>query len=95
MPRWIWVTLVPMVWLVAITMTASYQKIFHANPRIGFLAQARVLSAQISSGAIPAEKIAETQRLIFNNRLDAAVTAVLLDGSRAPRGSHRRMDRHS
>src|SRR5277367_3946416 len=75
--RWLWVTLAPMVWLVAITMTASYQKIFAANPRIGFLAQGKVLAAQISSGAIPAEKIAVTQRLIFNNRLDAAVTATL------------------
>ncbi|MGC1601775.1 MAG: carbon starvation CstA family protein [Candidatus Acidiferrales bacterium] len=75
--RWIWITLAPMVWLVAITMTASYQKIFDASPRIGFLAQARVLTAQIASGAIPVEKIAATQRLIFNNRLDAVVTAVL------------------
>ena len=75
--RWLWVTLAPMVWLVAITMTASYQKIFDASPRIGFLAQARVLAALIASGAVPAEKIAATQRLIFNNRLDAGVTAVL------------------
>jgi carbon starvation protein len=75
--RFVWVTLVPMVWLVAITMTASYQKIFDASPRIGFLAQARVLAGQIASGAIPAAQIADTQRLIFNNRLDAAVTAML------------------
>ncbi len=75
--RWIWITLAPMVWLVAITMTAGYQKIFDASPRIGFLAQARVLAAQITSGAVPPEKIAATQRLIFNNRLDAVVTAVL------------------
>jgi carbon starvation protein len=75
--RWVWVTLAPMAWLVLVTMTASYQKIFHSNPRIGFLAQARVFSEQIASGAIPADKIAETHRLIFNNRLDAAVTAVL------------------
>jgi len=75
--RLVWVTLVPMAWLVVVTMTASYEKIFDANPRIGFLAQARVLASQISSGAIPAAQIAETQRLIFNNRLDAAVTAVL------------------
>jgi carbon starvation protein len=34
------VTLLPMGWLVVITMTASYQKIFSANARIGFLAQA-------------------------------------------------------
>src|ERR1700728_2691142 len=75
--RWIWVTLGPMVWLVAITMTAGCQKIFSANVRIGFLSQANALAAQISSGAIPGDKIAVTQRLIFNNRLDAAVTAVL------------------
>src|SRR5580698_9150941 len=75
--RWIWVTLAPMVWPVAITMTASFQKIFSANLRIGFLSQANALAAQISSGAIPADKIVVTQRLIFNNRLDAAVTAVL------------------
>ncbi|MGA7623450.1 MAG: carbon starvation CstA family protein [Candidatus Acidiferrales bacterium] len=75
--RWVWITLAPMVWLIAITMTASYQKIFDANARIGFLSQARVLTAQIASGTLPAEKVALTQRLIFNNRLDAAVTAVL------------------
>jgi carbon starvation protein len=75
--RWIWVTLLPMAWLVIITMTASYQKIFDANPRIGFLAYARALAAQIAAGKIPAEKLAETQRLIFNQRLDAAVTGVL------------------
>ncbi len=75
--RWIWVTLLPMAWLVIITMTASYQKIFNANPRIGFLAYAKALASQIAAGKIPAEKIAETQRLIFNQRLDAAVTGVL------------------
>jgi len=75
--RWIWVTLLPMAWLVIITMTASYQKIFDANPRIGFLAYANALAAQVAVGRIPAEKIAETERLIFNQRLDAAVTGVL------------------
>jgi len=75
--RWIWVTLVPMAWLVAVTMTASYQKIFDANPNLGFLAKANSLAAQIVAGQIPAAKIAETQRLIFNQRLDAAVTGVL------------------
>jgi carbon starvation protein len=75
--RWIWVTLLPMAWLVAITMTASYQKIFDANPRIGFLAYAKALAAQIVAGKIPTEKIAETQRLIFNQRLDAVVTGLL------------------
>ena len=75
--RWMWVTLLPMAWLVTITMTASYQKIFDANPRIGFLAYAKALAAQIAAGKIATEKIAETQHLIFNQRLDAAVTGVL------------------
>src|SRR3989449_7980141 len=52
--RWIWVTLLPMTWLVIITMTASYQKIFDANPRIGFLAYANALAAQVAAGKIPA-----------------------------------------
>ena len=75
--RWIWVTLAPMAWLVIITMTASWQKIFAANPRIGFLSAANAMAAQIAAGKIPAAKIVETQRLIFNQRLDAVVTAVL------------------
>jgi carbon starvation protein len=75
--KWIWVTLLPTAWLVVITMTASYQKIFDADPRIGFLSYAKLLSAQIATGKISAAKIVDTQRLIFNQRLDAAVTAVL------------------
>jgi carbon starvation protein len=75
--RLIWVTLLPMAWLVLVTMTASYQKIFDSNPNLGFLSKANSLAAQITAGAIPAAKIAETQRLVFNQRLDAAVTGVL------------------
>ena len=75
--KWIWVTLLPMAWLVVITMTASYQKIFSSNPRIGFLSFANALAARIAAGAVPAAKIAEARRVIFNQRLDAAVTAVL------------------
>jgi carbon starvation protein len=75
--RWIWLTLIPMAWLVIITMTASYQKIFDPNPRLGFLSYANALTAQIAAGKIPAAKIADTQRVIFNQRLDAVITAVL------------------
>jgi carbon starvation protein len=75
--RWIWVTLLPMTWLIVITMTASWQKIFSPNPRIGFLTFANAQAALIAAGKIPAAKISETQRIIFNNRLDAVVTVVL------------------
>jgi carbon starvation protein len=64
------VTLVPLGWLVAVTFTASWQKILDPSPRVGFLAQARILAAGPATSA--------TARLIFNNRLDALVTAVLV-----------------
>src|SRR5580658_244226 len=64
------VTLAPLAWLVAVTFTASWEKMFSPNPRVGFLAQARVLAAAPQTGA--------TSRLIFNNRLDAAVTGILV-----------------
>jgi len=68
--RYAAVTLVPLMWLVAVTFTASWHKVFDPNPSIGFLAQARVLASGPATAA--------TARLIFNNRLDAAVTAVLV-----------------
>ena len=74
--RYVWVTLLPMAWLVTVTLTASYQKIFHENPRIGFLAQANTLQAQLDAGTILPERVTATQRLIFNNNLDAGVTAL-------------------
>jgi carbon starvation protein len=64
------VTLAPLAWLVAITFTASWHKVFDPSPRIGFLAQARQLAAGPTTS--------ETARLIFNNRLDAVVTGVLV-----------------
>jgi carbon starvation protein len=64
------VTLAPLAWLVAITFTASWHKVFDASPRIGFLAQARHLATGPTTS--------DTARLIFNNRLDAVVTGVLV-----------------
>jgi carbon starvation protein len=66
------VTLAPLAWLVAVTFTASWHKMFDPNPRVGFLAQARVLAA--GSASITGS----TARLIFNNRLDAVVTGILV-----------------
>jgi carbon starvation protein len=74
--RYAWVTLVPLGWLAAVTMTASVEKIWDPNPRIGFLAHARFLAGQLAAGTVEPEKIAETQRMIFNDRLDAAVTFI-------------------
>ena len=65
--RYAAVTLAPLVWLVAVTFTASWHKIFDADVRIGFLAHARQLAASHGNA-----------RLIFNDRLDAAVTGILV-----------------
>ena len=74
--RYAWVTILPMLWLVMATQTAGYQKIFHSDPRIGFLAEADRLSDLIEAGRVPADQIATVQRQIFNNRLDAVVTGL-------------------
>jgi carbon starvation protein len=68
--RYALVTLAPLTWLVAVTFTASYYKVFDPNPRLGFLAHAQQLAAGPSS--------ATTARLIFNDRLDAVVTGVMI-----------------
>ncbi|HTS37253.1 MAG TPA: carbon starvation CstA family protein [Candidatus Solibacter sp.] len=68
--RYAAVTLVPLMWLVAVTFTASWNKVLDPNPRMGFLAQARLLAAGTAT--------ASTAKLILNNRLDALVTVVLV-----------------
>ncbi len=68
--RYAAVTLAPLVWLVTVTFTASYHKIWDANPRIGFLAHASQLAASGASGS--------TVRLIFNDRLDAGFSFALV-----------------
>jgi carbon starvation protein len=59
-------------------LTAGYQKIFSSDGRIGFLAHARLLHSRIASGQVPGGRLAETQTLIFNDRLDAAVTGLFM-----------------
>jgi carbon starvation protein len=76
--KYLWITCTPLAWLVAVTFTAGYQKIFDPAPRIGFLAAANQLDAALTAGKIAAAKATETQTLIFNNRLDALVCGVFL-----------------
>jgi carbon starvation protein len=74
--RYAWVTLVPLAWLLAVTLTAGVMLIFSADPRLGFLAQAASLAAKLPAAA-PAEAVT-LGRQIFNARVDAAVTGVFL-----------------
>lgn len=72
--RYAWVTALPLTWLVVITSTAAYEKIFSDDIRVGFFAAANHLSAQLLSGVLSVEKAAVSPRLIFNQHLDAYLT---------------------
>jgi carbon starvation protein len=61
--------------VLTVTMTAGWQKVFAADPRLGFLAHARVTAEQVAAGSIPG---ATGARLIFNDRLDAAVALAFM-----------------
>ena len=73
--RHAWVTLLPLAWLLTVTMTAGYQKIFSPEPRLGFLSHARTIAGQIAGGTMDPTKGA---RIIVNDRLDAAVAAIFM-----------------
>ncbi len=74
--KYLWITCLPLAWLVAVTFTAAWQKIFSPVPAIGFLAQAARLEAALRAGT--AADAATARTLIFNARLDAAVCGLLL-----------------
>jgi carbon starvation protein len=76
--KYMWITCVPLTWLVVVCYSAALEKIFSDLPRVGFLAQARALEAAVASGNVAAAQMAATQAQIFNNRLDAVVCAVFL-----------------
>ena len=71
-------TALPLGWLLGVTMTAGWHKIWNPDRRIGFLAQAEHLQAQLAAGAISPERLRETSVVIFNNQLDAAVTGLFM-----------------
>jgi carbon starvation protein len=68
--KYMWITCVPLAWLVIVCFTAGWQKIFSPLPAVGFLAQAN----QLANGP----QGPTTATLVFNARLDAAVTGVFL-----------------
>ncbi|HSR90158.1 MAG TPA: carbon starvation CstA family protein [Gemmatimonadales bacterium] len=73
--RYAWVTIVPLMWLLAVTLTAGWQKIFSPDPRLGFLSHAATLVAQVAAGSL---EPARGARLIFNDRLDALMVVIFI-----------------
>lgn len=73
--KYVWVTIIPTIFLFITCMTAGWQKIFHENPKIGFLAQANRFSDAIARGEIlkPAKTLEEMQTIVMSNQINAAL----------------------
>ncbi len=78
--RYAWVTIVPTIWLLICTLTAGWQKLFDANPKIGFLSHAQVFSDALARGELlaPAKSVGEMHRIILNDRIDAALCVLFI-----------------
>jgi len=76
--RYAWITLLPLSWLLLVTFTAAWQKMFSPEPRLGFLSHAASLEAALAAGKVAAAKVAETRTVVFNERLDAIVCGIFV-----------------
>ena len=78
--KYAWVTVMPTLWLLACTLTAGYQKIFHDDPRIGFVAHANKYQAAHDAGTIlaPAKSILDMERIIFNDYVNASLAGFFI-----------------
>jgi carbon starvation protein len=73
--RFAWVTAAPAAWLFVCTLTAAFLKLLSPDPALGFLAHAQRFSAGLIEGRViaPAKSLAEMQKIVFNDRIDAAL----------------------
>ena len=78
--RFAWVTAVPVVWVSTCTLTAAWQKIFHDNPRIGFLAHAEKYQDAVAQGIVlaPAKSIEQMQQVIVNDYINTTLAALFM-----------------
>jgi carbon starvation protein len=76
--RYAWVTIVPAAWLVVCTVTAGIEKVFSADTTVGFVSHALKFGQAAASGQVlaPAKTLAEMNRVIFNDYLDATLAFV-------------------
>ena len=78
--RYAWVTMVPTAWLLVCTLTAGAEKLWHPDPKIGFLAHAHKFADALTRGELltPATKLAQMHRVILNDYVDAALCTLLI-----------------
>lgn len=75
-----WITLLPTIWILIITMTAGWQKLFHEIPKIGFLAHAKIFKDSLATGKIlaPATSKAQMNQIILNDYIDATICGLFM-----------------
>jgi len=75
-----WVTILPTCWLLVCTLVAGWEKVFDANPKIGFLALANKFQAALDKGVLlaPAKSMDQMKQIVFNNYLDAALAVFFI-----------------
>jgi len=78
--RYAWVTIMPTLWLLICTLTAGWQKIFAADVKLGFLSHAAKYQAALDQGQLlaPASSLQAMGRIVFNDRLDAALCGMFM-----------------
>ena len=78
--QYAWVTILPTAWLLVCTLTAGLQKVFSADPAIGFLSHAAKFNASLGSGKVlaPAKNIGEMQRILLNDYVDATLALLFV-----------------
>ncbi|MCD7035725.1 carbon starvation protein A [Metabacillus sp. GX 13764] len=78
--KYVWVTLLPTVWILIVTMAAGWQKLFDANPKIGFLSHAKVFRDALADGKIlaPAVNKAQMNQVLINDYVDAALCGIFM-----------------
>ncbi len=78
--RYAWVTLLPLSWLLICTLTAGWQKMFHSDPKIGFLAHAAKYSDAFARGEIlaPAKSAGQMRQVIFNDYVNTGLCALFI-----------------
>jgi carbon starvation protein len=78
--KYAFITILPLTWLSIVTLTAGWQKIFSPDVKLGFLSHANSMATMVAGGGLPAgaKTAFDASRMIFNDRLDAAVVAVFM-----------------
>jgi carbon starvation protein len=76
--RYAWVTGIPLAWDVAVTLTASWQKVFSSDAKLGFFAQRERFASALERGQIlaPAKSADDMRAVITNSTVDGVLAAL-------------------